>query len=110
MKFKKFLLENIIKIPEDEFDIYNNKILINNTYSTLTRQWLLKQRNFIDDEFIIQAIDELILSYDNKDNDFTGLNFIYDNEKMSVYSGNGMFYFSSDEMISINKIKSIIEV
>jgi len=109
-KFASYLVEKTVNFPEDEFTEYKYKVQIPRVYFSAVTNWLSKQMNSIDDEFVIEAIEEIIRGFSTSLEIKNGIDFTVSGTKMSVYSFNAEGFFTSNNKLTFDKIKKIIGV
>lgn len=102
--FIEFYIKESIKISSDDFNEFKNVIVVPREFNIMVRSWLAKQINVVNDEFVIEAIEEIINGLDNNINFKVGINI---SKYISIYTINGSIYVTSDRSIGLNQIQKM---
>ena len=110
-QFKTILAEKNILFGEDEFTTYKNTyIIMDSSIDKRIVVWLRYWLTNIEDEFIGDAIQEIIDTYFLIGSFTAGINFKYNGSEYSVSASGGSFSFSSDNKIDEKRVKRVKKI
>ncbi len=108
--FKETLYENTLTDFEDDFSVYKFKQIVPQSYYVPVRTWLVRVKSNIDDEFVSEAIDDLIKAIDGDLSMDAGVNFTFMKKKISLGVTNETLSMTSNKKIDISTLKNLLKV
>ena len=106
--FIQLIRESVISFINDDFDRYKNLFEIPLSHNNKVKMWLLNHIDKVTDEFLEEALQEVLDGFNNVSTEINGINFLYGGSHYSVFSFGGNFYFSSNTKINLKRIDKII--